>query len=81
MHPLLRNKVLPLGIPPTPHPPIMNRRDAAILEGEMDARWPTLRFLWYKRIFALFSDSSFCQYDGAELRHSATITQTTSVSN
>jgi hypothetical protein len=58
----------------------MNRREAAILEGELEARRLTLSFLWKKRFFALYADFSFCRYNGAELRHSAAITQTTSVS-
>jgi hypothetical protein len=58
----------------------MNRREAAILEGELETRSLALSFLWYKRGFALYADFSFCRYNGAELRHSATITQTTSVS-
>lgn len=58
----------------------MNRRSAAVVEGELEARRLTLSFLWYKRTFALFPDFSFCRYDGAELRHSATITHSTTVS-
>jgi hypothetical protein len=58
----------------------MNRRGAAILEGELEARRLTLSFLWKKRFFALCADFSFCRYNGAELRHSAAITRTTSVS-
>ena len=46
----------------------------------MEARRLTLSFLWKKRVFALYADFSFCRYDGVELRHSAAITQATSVS-
>ena len=58
----------------------MNRREAAILEGELETRRLVLNFLWKRRVFALYADFSFCRYKGAELRHSAAITQTTSVS-
>ena len=58
----------------------MNRREAATLEGELETRRLALSFLWKRRGFALYADFSFCRYKGAELRHSAAITQTTSVS-
>ena len=58
----------------------MSSRDAALFEGELEAKRQTLSFLWYKRMFALFPDSSFRRYDGAELRHSALVAPSTTVS-
>jgi hypothetical protein len=60
----------------------MNRREAAIFggQGELETRSLALSFMWYKRGFALYADFLFCRYNGAQLRHSAAITQTTSVS-
>ena len=39
-----------------------------------------LHFLWTKRTFALCRDSTFRRYNGAELRHSVEITESTLVS-
>jgi hypothetical protein len=85
-----RNAAITMNIPPTsspasapeqpPAPQPMNRLEAAILEGELETRRLALSFLWKKRFFVLYADFSFCRYNGAELRHSAAITQTTSVS-
>jgi hypothetical protein len=57
----------------------MKRRDAAILEAELETKRLALSFLWKNRIFALFRDLCFCRYKGTQLCHTATITQTTSV--
>ena len=54
-------------------------RDIVLLEGELEAKRLTLRFLWYNRRFVLCSDFTFRRYNGTELRHSAAITETTSV--
>ena len=54
----------------------MNPADAVLLEGELESK----SFLWHKRRFVLRSNSTFSRYNGADLRHSAVITGTTSVS-
>jgi hypothetical protein len=54
----------------------MNPADAVLLEGELESK----SFLWHKRRFVLRSNSTFSRYNGADLRHSAAITDTTSVS-
>ena len=54
----------------------MNPADAVLMEGELESK----SFLWHKRRFVLRSNSTFSRYNGADLRHSAVITGTTSVS-
>ena len=54
----------------------MNPADAVLMEGELESK----SFLWHKRRFVLRSNSTFSRYNGADLRHSAAITDTTSVS-
>ena len=54
----------------------MNPADTVLMEGELESK----SFLWHKRRFVLRSNSTFSRYNGADLRHSAAITDTTSVS-
>jgi hypothetical protein len=54
----------------------MNAADAVLMEGELESK----SFLWNKRRFVLRSNSTFSRYNGPDLRHSAAITDTTSVS-
>ena len=55
-------------------------RAAVLLQGDMQAKWQTLHFLWQKRKFALCSDLSFRRYKGDDLRHSDVINRDTVVS-
>ncbi len=61
-----------------------HKAKAIILEGEMETKRQKLNFMWKRRSFVLYADMetfSFCRFDDAELRHSDTITHTTTVSN
>ena len=55
-------------------------RTAVLLQGDMQAKWKTLQFLWMKRKFTLCSDLSFRRYNGDDLRHSGVINRDTVVS-
>jgi hypothetical protein len=51
-----------------------------LLQGEMEAKWQTMQVLWKKRKFAICSDLSFRRFKGEILRHSAIMTDDTTVS-
>ena len=57
----------------------MDPRAAALLQGVLQAKRQSLRFLWKNRRFLLCADFTFRRYNGDELRHSAAITSGTSV--
>ena len=57
----------------------MDSRAAALLQGVLQAKRQSLRFLWKNRTFLLCADFTFCRYNGVEFRHSAAITSGTSV--
>ena len=57
----------------------MDPRAAALLQGVLQAKRQSLRFLWKNRRFLLCADFTFRRYNGDEFRHSAAITSGTSV--
>ena len=57
----------------------MDSPAAVLLSSVFQAKRQTLSFLWYTRRFELCADRTLRRYDGEQLRHSANITSTTSV--
>jgi hypothetical protein len=57
----------------------MDSAATVLLDSVLQAKRLTFSFLWYTRRFILRSDRTLNRYDGEQLRHSATITSTTSV--